>query len=41
MGSSLFSVGIFSLIPEGPGSDPQMTQISTDVFMGSTHLLNL
>jgi len=41
LGPSLFSVGIFSLTPEGPGSHPQMTQISTDVFLGSTHLLNL
>jgi hypothetical protein len=40
-GSSLFSAGIFCLSPDGPGSDPQMAQISTDVFMISTRLLNL
>ena len=41
VGSSLFSVGTFSLAQDGPGSDPQMAQIATDVFMSSTHLLNL
>jgi len=40
-GSSLFSAGVFSLGPEGLGSDPQMKQISTDVFTGSTLLRNL
>jgi hypothetical protein len=40
-GSSLFSVGTFSLAQDGPGSHPQMTQIITDVFMSFTHLLNL
>ncbi len=40
-GSSLFSVGAFLLNPEGAGSHPQMPQISADVFMGSTPLLDL
>ena len=31
-GSSLFLAGIFSRTPDGPGSDPQMAQISADVF---------
>jgi hypothetical protein len=40
-GSSRFSVGTFSLARDGPGSHPQMTQIITDVFRGSTPLLGL
>ena len=40
-GSSLFSVGTFSLAQDGPVSDPQMTQITTDFFLSSTHLLIL
>jgi len=34
-------LGMFYLSLVGPGSHPQMAQISTDVFIGSTHLLNL
>jgi hypothetical protein len=40
-GSSLFSVGTFSLAPEREGSDPQMAQIAADVFRVSTPLLVL
>jgi hypothetical protein len=40
-GSSLFSMGTFPLAQEGPGGYPQMTQITTDIFMSSAHLLNL
>jgi hypothetical protein len=40
-GFSLLSVGTFLLAQDGPGSHPRMTQIATDVFMSSTHLLNL
>jgi hypothetical protein len=34
-------VGAFSLAPQEVGSYPQMTQIATDIFMYSAHLLNL
>ena len=40
MGSAMSSVDSFSLTPEGAGSHPQMTQITTDVFMGFTPLLD-
>ena len=39
--SSLFSVGIFVLFEDEEDSHPQMAQITTAVFMSSTHLLNL
>ncbi len=38
--SPLFSMGVFSFSPAGQGSHPQLAQISADIFMGSTHLLN-